>query len=203
MGQKKFYTKLDLRSGFYQICIAEADRDKTAFWCDRRLYRFVRMPFGLKCAPMFFQRVVDACLAEANCADCARAFVDDIIIASDSPEEHIRDIERVLCALHSHGLLVHPHKSVFGAECVEYMGHNISRHGHSPNEAKVAAITQMPAPTNVSELRSVHGLLSYYRCYCRDFSSIAEPLTALTKKGARWEWGPVQQAALDRLKAEI
>ncbi|KIY96367.1 hypothetical protein MNEG_11595 [Monoraphidium neglectum] len=203
LGGKKIYTKLDLRSGFYQIPIAPEDRDKTAFWCDRVLYRFVRMPFGLKCAPIFFQRAVDCCLAEGNCMDCARGFIDDIIIASDTPEEHVRDVARVLEALNKHGLKVHPHKSVFGAECVEYLGHNVSRYGHSPTEAKVAAIQKMPAPSNVSELRAVLGLLSYYRCYCRDFGAIAAPLTALTAKNCRWEWGAPQHQALSELKSEI
>ena len=203
LGTKQFYTKLDLRSGFYQINIAEHDRNKTAFWCDRTLYRFVRMPFGLKCAPIFFQRVVDSCLAAGNVMDCARGFIDDIIIASDTPEAHIRDVERVLTALAEHGLKVHPDKSVFGAECVEYLGHNVSRFGHTPSEAKVAAITNMPSPTNVSELRAVLGLLSYYRCYCRDFGAIAAPLTELTKQSARWTWGAAQADALATLKAEI
>lgn len=201
VGGKRIYTKLHLRSGFYQMGIAEEDRDKTAFWCNRKLYRFVRMTFGLKNAPIFFQRAVDSSLAANGCTDCARAFIDDIIITSDTPEQHALDVQCVLTALHSHGLMVHPHKSVFGAECVEYLGHNISSYGHSPNEAKVAAITKMPAPTCVSELRSVHGMLSYYRCYCRAFWAISAPLTALTKKGARWGWGPEQQAALDTLKA--
>ncbi|MGB8816241.1 MAG: reverse transcriptase domain-containing protein [Minisyncoccia bacterium] len=197
------FTKLDLRSGFYQLWIDEEDRDKTAFWCDRVLYRFKRMPFGLKCAPIVFQRVVDQCLAAGGCSEFAIGFIDDIIIHSKDAEQHIEHVKQVLAALNAHGLKVHPQKSVFGAESVEYLGHTISKYGQSPHEAKTKAIRDMPPPTNVSEVRSVHGLLSYYRCYCENFSAKAAPLTELTKKNAHWQWGPEQQAALDILKGEL
>ena len=197
------FSKLDLRSGFYQLWIEEEDRNKTAFWCDRVMYRFKRMPFGLKCAPIIFQRAVDQCLAAGGCTDFAIGFIDDIIIYSQDPAEHANHVKRVLLALAAHGLKVHPQKSVFGADSVEYLGHVISKYGQSPHEGKVAAIKNMAPPTNVSEVRSVHGLFSYYRCYCEGFSAIAQPLTELTKKNARWEWGPAQQAAFDQLKAEL
>jgi hypothetical protein len=98
---------------------------------------------------------------------------------------------------------VHPQKSVFGAENVEYLGHVISKYGQLPHEAKFTAIRHMPAPTNVSKVRSVHGLLNYCRCYCERLNAIAQPLAKLTKKNARWEWGLAQQATFDKLKEEL
>jgi hypothetical protein len=175
LQQSTTFSKLDLRSGFYQLLIAEEDRNKTAFWCGRVMYRFRRMPFGFKCAPIVFQRVVDRCLAEGGCSEFAVGFIDDILVNSKDPAEHAQHVRRVLAALAAHGLKVHPQKSVFGADSVEYLGHFISQYGQSPHEAKVAAIKNTPPLTNVSEVRSVHGLFSYMQVARELHRSSASP----------------------------
>ena len=100
-------------------------------------------------------------------------------------------------------LRAHPDKSIFGADKLEYLGHNISAAGLTPHEAKVAAIRQLRAPTNVSELRSLLGFINYYRCYVPDFSRKAQPLNKLLAKDVPWQWGPEQQAAVNALKDEL
>jgi hypothetical protein len=99
IGQAKFITKLDLRSGYMSAIVAPADRCKTAFWCDRILYQFVRMPFGMRSSPAWFQRAVDTCLADHGCTAFAMAYIDDVCIFSDTAEAHLRDLGRVLRAL--------------------------------------------------------------------------------------------------------
>ena len=205
----KYLTALDLRSGFHQIPIYPPDISKTAFWwvssnMPPRLMAYKRMPFGLKNAPAKFQRVMDTELARAGCTDFAFAYIDDLIIASDSWEEHVEHVGRVLRCLANCHLRIHPGKSVFGTNIVEYLGHNVlGGQGITMNEAKVVAIKALPNPSNLLELRSILGFLSYYRHFIPGFSSIAAPMTKLLQKNQPWEWGPQQQEAYDKLRAHM
>ncbi len=201
IGKARIFSKLDLRQGFLQIGITPEDQPKTAYWCENQLKMYTRMPYGLKNAPAKFQRVMDYEIAKANLTGCAISFIDDVLIWSNSPEQHIQDVSRVLDMLHSCGLRAHPDKSIFGADVIEYLGHNLSASGISPCEAKVSSILALTAPKNVSELRSLLGFVNYYRCYVPNMSSIAQPLNELLKKDAPWRWGPEHQAALDNIKS--
>ncbi|KAJ9513219.1 hypothetical protein QJQ45_029518 [Haematococcus lacustris] len=203
LGDSCYFSKLDMRSGFFQLIIAPADRIKTAFWCGNKLYHFNRMPFGLRNAPAEYQRVMDRCIADAGLTHCCKAYIDDLLIHSTSTEQHLADVAAALRMLQANGLKAHPDKSLFGADVVEYLGHNVSSHGLSPTEAKVAAVTALPTPTCLHDLRQIMGFINYYRCYVPDFSAIAAPITRLTSKGVSWVWGEEQQQAFATLKAAI
>jgi site-specific DNA-cytosine methylase len=203
----KYMTALDLRSGFHQIPIKEEDISKAAFWWvsnknqPPKLLAYQRMPFGLKNAPAKFQRVMDTELRLAGCSEFAFAYIDDLLIASNTWEEHVVHVDRVLQMLTDCNLRIHPDKSVFGTNIVEYLGHNvIGEYGITMNDAKVEAIKVLPDPTNVSELRSILGFLSYYRHFIPGFSSLAAPMTKLLHKDQPWDWGSEQQAAYRHLK---
>jgi hypothetical protein len=155
----KYLTALDLRSGFHQIPIAEEDISKAAFWWvsnknqPPKLLAYQRMPFGLKNAPAKFQRVMDTELRLSGCSEFAFAYIDDLLIASNTWEEHVVHVDRVLQMLTDCNLRIHPDKSVFGTNIVEYLGHNvIGEYGITMNDAKVEAIKVLPDPTNISEL---------------------------------------------------
>jgi site-specific DNA-cytosine methylase len=203
----KYMTALDLRSGFHQIPIKEEDICKAAFWWvsnknqPPKLLAYQRMPFGLKNAPAKFQRVMDTELRLAGCSEFAFAYIDDLLIASNTWEEHVVHVDRVLQMLTDCNLRIHPDKSVFGTNIVEYLGHNvIGEHGITMNDAKVEAIKVLPDPTNVSELRSILGFLSYYRHFIPGFSSLAAPMTKLLHKDQPWNWDSDAQAAYRHLK---
>jgi hypothetical protein len=200
IGTCKFFSSLDCRSGFYQLPICPEDQAKTAFWWRGQLFQFTRMPFGVHSAPQTWQRIMDAELRKAGCYDFARAFVDDILIFSSTAAEHIEHVRKVLTALSAVGIKLHPEKSRFGCSLVEFLGFNVSQYGLTPHHAKVAAIAALKAPSDVSELRSVLGLMSYYRRFIPNFSAVAEPLNSLLQKNVPFQWGPEQQTALDTLK---
>jgi hypothetical protein len=206
----RFMTALDLRSGFHQIPMHEDSVEKTAFWyvsgrgAPPQLLGYQRMPFGLRNAPAKFQRVMDGELARAGCTDFAFAYIDDLIIVSDTYEEHIEHVSRVLQALASCNLKIHPDKSVFGTNIVEYLGHNVvGTMGITMNEAKVEAIKTLPDPTNVPELRSILGFLTYYRHFIPGYAALSAPLSELLRKDRPWEWGERQRAAYATLKREM
>jgi transposase InsO family protein len=202
----KYLTALDLRSGFHQIPMHPDSIAKTAFWFvsgtqPPRLLAYRCMPFGLKNASAKFQRVMDAELVRSGCTEFAFAYIDDLLVASDTYEEHVEHVRRILQMLKECNLKIHPDKSVFGTNIVEYLGHNVvGQHGITMNEAKVESIKSLPTPTNVPELRSIIGFLAYYRHFIPGFSSITAPMNELLKKDVPWEWGPRQASAYATLK---
>ena len=206
VARKAYLTALDMRSGFHQILMLPEDVCKTAFWYVRKnlppvLMAYNCMPFGLKNASAKFQRVMDFELQKHGLTEFAYAYIDDLIIASDTWEEHVEHVRRVMEMLQSCGLKIHPSKSIFGSDVLEYLGHNVvGKHGITMNEAKVASLKALPTPSNLTELRSVLGFMSYYRHFIPGFSSIAEPLIQLMRKNVPFVWGPEQVQAFDVLR---
>ena len=143
------------------------------------------VPFGLKNAPPFFQRLIDQVLAGLPFATC---YIDDIIIWSSSFAEHLEHLEIVFRRLREWGLKIHPGKCLFGAEKVDYMGHRVNRFGIRPQMEKTQAIRDMPTPFDLSGLRALLGLFSYYMKFVLGFSTIAAPLNRLLKKDSPWRW---------------
>ena len=154
-------------------------------------------PFGLKNAPPYFQRRMDEVLR--NLPYC-RCHIDDIIIWSRSLEEHLQHVETVF---RQAGLKVHPGKCFFGSDNIDFLGHRIFAGKLVPQQDKLAAVKDLPSPTNFSSLRAALGLFSYYRKFFLHFSSIAFPLNALLKKDCRWEWGVKEEEAFLALKEQL
>jgi len=201
-GHAKFFSKLDMRAGYFQLPIDPSCRDVTAFWWGNRLFRFTRLPMGLKNATAVFQKTMDTELRLGGCSDFASAFVDDVLVYSNDMESHIQHVTQVLDVLHKVGLRVHPGKSVFATDCIEYLGHNVSASGISPTAAKVSSIAAMPEPQSVSDLRAHLGFLNYYRCYIPRFAELCRPLNDMLKKDVNWKaaWGEAQRTAFRELK---
>lgn len=200
---RPFISSMDMRSGFHQLPLDDFAKKTTAFWWGKSLWQFTRLPFGAKNSVYSYQMVMDKVLSEAGLSACAWAYVDDVLIASPTFEQHLRDIDAVLKAFHAVGLRVHPGKSVFCSDRMEYLGHVITPTGIEPQAAKVAAMANLPIPTSVQVLQSFMGLLNYYRGYLPGFSATAAPLNRLLQKGVPWDWGSEQQTAFDTLKSQL
>lgn len=180
LGKARFFTTLDLKSGFHQITLSEQDREKTAFSVGQGKYEFCRLPFGLKNAPSIFQRAIDDVLREQIGKSCY-VYVDDVIIFSENEDDHVKHIAWVLNRLYEANMRISREKSHFFQESVEYLGFVVSRGGIKTSPAKVEAIHDYEQPSTLFNVRSFLGLASYYRCFIKDFASIAKPLTDILK----------------------
>jgi transposase InsO family protein len=178
IGSAKVLSKIDLLSGYYQIEMGELSIPKTAFNTRSGKYEFMAMPFGLTNAPSTFQRIMNDALREFN-GKFLVVYLDDIVIYSNSEEEHEKHLQQVLEALDGNELYAKPSKCTIGVQELEFCGHIIGNGKCKPTPTKVKAITEWPQPRNVHEVRQFLGLASYYRRYVRDFAKTAAPLSDL------------------------
>ena len=201
LGDSKYFTALDLKSGYWQVKLEEDSKEKTAFACHRGLFQFNVMPFGLSNAPAVFQELMNIVLQ--GCEEFAMAYLDDVLIFSKDPEEHLRHIETIFKRIRQHGLKLKLKKCTFFKEETDYLGFVISKDGIKPDSKKVEAIRDLPEPKSFREIRGFIGMCSYYRRFVPNFSKIAEPLIDLTKKCARFKWTSECQTAFDFLKESL
>jgi len=180
IGAAKFITTLDLARGYWQIPMEMSSREKTAFATPFGLFEFVVMPFGLHSAPATFQRMINQVLGD--CQPFAKAYIDDIVIFSQTWTEHLDHLREVFQHLAAANLHVRMKKCQFGHSEACYLGHIIGQGKIVPDGAKVATIQDYPIPVSKKEVRAFLGLAGYYRCFVKNFASIATPLSNLTKK---------------------
>ena len=199
VGCGKIFTTLDLKSGYWQLPVAEADREKTAFVCHRGQFQYNRVSFGLANAPSFFQRTMNHILAPLL-GKCVLIYIDDLVIYSSSKAQHLRDLEQVFVLLDQFNLKLKRSKCEFGKPRVELLGYQIDARGIAPLPEKTAAIRDLPAPRNLKTTRSFLGLANYYRQCMPSYAHIAEPMVNLTRKGVDFNWTNQHDAAFQSLK---
>ena len=201
LGGKHIFSTLDARSGYWQIQMHEASREKTAFVTMDGLYEFRVMPYGLCNAPATFQRLMQKTLAGlGGDRPFCSVYVDDVIVFSSTVEEHLDHLLQVFERLRKIGLKLHPQKCSFTWPEVLYLGHIISSAGISPNPEKVKAVQDFRVPTNVRAVREFLGIAGYYRRFIHNFAKIAGSLHALTRQQVPFVWTPQCQQAFERLK---
>ena len=169
LGEAKYLSKLDMNKGFYQIPVAETDRSKTAFCTPWGKFEFQRMPFGLRNAPSTFQRCMHKVLQ--GCENFSSSYIDDVIVFSNTWEEHLQHLKLVLERLRQHGLTAKPSKCEWGASSLSYLGHSVGHGRASVHEARVAAIRNFKQPITKSDLRAFLGTVGYYRKFIPEYSS--------------------------------
>ena len=194
----KIFTTLDLRSGYYHINLNEESKAKTAFVTPFGKYEFNSIPFGLAQAPAYFQQLISMVLQD--CRDFAMAYLDDIIILSQTPEEHLKHIEIIFQKLKIAGPKLKESKCGFFKSEIHYLGHLISDKGIQPLPEKLDTIRNMPHPQTPKEIKQFLGLTGYYQKFIPHFSEISRPLAKLTAKDTSFEWTSQCQLSFEMLK---
>ncbi|MCH79856.1 Ty3/gypsy retrotransposon protein, partial [Trifolium medium] len=198
LGSARVFSKLDLTSGFHQIRLKPEDSLKTAFRTHDGHYEYKVMPFGLCNAPATFQATMND-IFRPLLRKTVIVFFDDILVYSDTEEQHIQHLAHVFHLLCEHKLFLKAPKCSFGQTKIDYLGHVVTQGTVGPDPSKVQAILEWPTPKTLKALRGFLGLSGYYRKFIKGYASIALPLTSLLKKDA-FHWNSEAQAALDRLK---
>ncbi len=203
LRQANYYTKLDLRNAYNLIRIREGDEWKTAFSTTSGHYEYLVMPFGLANSPSVFQAFMNDIFRDML-DRWVIVYIDDILIYSNTQEEHVRHVRAVLKRLLQHQLYVKAEKCEFHQTSTSFLGYVISQDGVSMDDKKVQAVLEWPQPQTIKELQRFLGFANFYRRFIRNFSSIASPLTTMTKRNtSRLVWSPEALHSFKELKARF
>ena len=173
------FTSLDLKSGYWQVELDDESIPLTTFTVGPLgFYECIRMSFGLTNALATFQHLMESCLGEMHLNWC-NIYLDDVIIFSKTPEEHIERLQAVLHKLRSAGLKLKPSKYEFFQDCISYLGHIVSKDGVETDSKKIQVILDWPVPHTVYDVRSFLGFTNYYRKFMFRYLQIAKPLNGL------------------------
>jgi transposase InsO family protein/predicted aspartyl protease len=197
-----WFSTADLASVYWQVEMDPRDAEKTAFATTCGFYQFRVMPFGLCNAPSTFERMMEYLMAGLHWETCL-IYLDDIIVFSDSFEQHIERLDEVLSRIRKGGLKISPKKCHFFQTRVNFLGHVVSAEGIATDPEKITAVQQWPTPSSVHDVRSFLGTCSYYRKYIKSFADIARPLHKLTEKTTKFHWSSDCDAAFHALQHSL
>ena len=181
----KVFSKLDAQQGFFQIPIREEDRPLTAFLSTEKKYRYRVMPMGLKTSPQAFCALVTMILNKLKYR-CAVPYMDDVLVLSQSVEDHFTDLKDVFESLRKGGLKLKKSKCEYFVDKIDFLGMIVTQKGIQPCPKKIEALKTFPRPKNVHEVRSFNGLCQFFKKFIKDFSKIIRPMYALTAKGTKF-----------------
>ncbi|GJR89423.1 putative reverse transcriptase domain-containing protein, partial [Tanacetum coccineum] len=195
----RYFSKIDLRSGYHQLRVREEDIPKTAFRTRYGHFEFTVMPFGLTNALAVFMDLMNR-VCKSYLDKFVIIFIDDILIYSKSKEEHEVDLKLILELLEKEKLFEKFLKCEFWLQEVCFFGHVVNSKGIHVDPSKIEAVKNWKPPKTPTEIRSFLGLAGYYRRFIANFSKIVKPLTLLTQKDKKFEWGDEQKNAFQTLK---
>ena len=195
----KYFTTLDMLSGYWQVELTEDAKPKTAFITHNGLYQCEVMPFGLCNAPGTFQRLMTYVLSDLLWK-CALIYIDDIIVYSTSFSQHLIDLRKVFVKIRKANLSLKTSKCTFAKASTNFLGHVVTTEGVKPNEENLKAVKEFATPQNRKNVQSFLGLTGYYRRFIKDYAKIANPLFNLTHQGTPFIWNESHERAFRKLQ---
>jgi len=200
MGSKKVFTKMDLRWGFNNIRIKEGDEWKGVFTTHIGSFEPTVMFFGMTNSPATFQAMMNEILRDLINEGKVAAFVDDVLVGTETEERHDEIVEEILRRLEENDLYIKPEKCVWKARKIGFLGVVIGPNGIEMEKEKVDGVLSWPQPKTVRDVRKFLGLANYYRRFIKDFAQVARPMNVLMRKDEKWRWEEPQQRAFNELK---
>ena len=206
LGDAKFFTTLDLGSAFWQVPLRKQDREKTGFACELGLFQWKRMPFGLCNATATFQRLMAQALTSVTkkYMNLIMCYVDDVVIATPTLEDHIERLEEVFSCMKQAGLKCKPSKCEIFRDSIKYLGHLVDKHGVRPDPEAVEAVLTWKAPKTDTQLMSFLGFANYYREFIKGYADKVYPMQRLMRnKGKKFTWTDEAQVSFENIKREL
>ncbi|XP_048485025.1 uncharacterized protein K02A2.6-like [Plutella xylostella] len=197
LGGGEQYTKLDLSNAFQQCLLHEDSQAMTAITTHVGTFVYKRVPFGIKCIPENFQKIMEETL---NGLPSTAVFADDICVTGKDRETHLTNLRAVLQRLKENGLRINFKNCKFLKDSVTYLGYKIDKFGLHTDAKKIEAIVAAPPPTNVTQLKSFMGLVNFYSKFCVNMSDILKPMYDLLKKNSKWKWTSDCDTAFNKIK---
>ena len=198
----KWFSTLDLLSGYWQVEMSPEDRHKTAFCTPQGLFEFKVMPFGLCNAPATFQRLMDLVLAGLQWSKCL-VYLDDVILLGTTFGEHLDNIRAVFDRIRQVGLKLRADKCCFLQRNVKYLGHLVGVDGLQADPDKVGKVTSWPVPQSAQQVQQFLGFANYYRRFIQGFAEVAKPLHRLTEHAVNFSWTAECQEAFENLRSRL
>ena len=206
LGDAKFFTTLDLGSAFWQVPLRKQDREKTGFECELGLFQWKRMPFGLCNATATFQRLMAQALTSVTkkYGNLIMCYVDDVVIATPTLEDHIERLEEVFSCMKQAGLKCKPSKCEILRDSIKYLGRLVDKHGVRPDPEAVEAVLTWKAPKTDTQLMSFLGFANYYREFIKGYADKIYPMQRLMRnKGKKFTWTDEAQVSFENIKREL
>ncbi|KAL7073689.1 hypothetical protein ACQ4LE_007495 [Meloidogyne hapla] len=195
---KQIFSVFDMSAGFHQIKLAKGHEERSAFICHCGLFEYLRVPFGLSGAPTTFQKAMEE--VRQACSRSFLVYLDDCILGSEDERSHLNDLGAFLKTIKEAGLKLKPEKCKVGQAEIRYLGHLISANGIRIDPKDLEPIMKLKKPNTLTELRSLIGMLSYFRKFTPNFAEVMGPIYDLTKKENTREWGEAHEEALNTMK---
>ncbi|KAK6743719.1 hypothetical protein RB195_010799 [Necator americanus] len=193
----QLFTQIDFAEAYLEVEVEEESKEMLRINTHRGLYRYNRLPFGVKSAPGVFQQIMDSIICGL---EGVAAYLDDVIVTGRTQQEHRHNLEALFGGIHEYGFRVLLEKCNFLMPQIRYLGCIIDKDGRHPDPVKIEVIRQLPVPKNVAEVRSFLGMINYYGSFVAEMRQLRAPLDALLKKNVPFKWNEECEAAFNRAK---
>lgn len=198
----KLFSTLDMAAGYWQMDLAEEDKEKTAFSTGKGLHQFRAMPFGLKNAGATFQRLMELVLAGVDSKSCL-VYIDDVIVFGETEQAHLKNLEEVFQRIREAGMKLKPRKCCLARDQVVFLGHKVGRTGVHPDPANVEKVRNWPRPQRAEDLRSFLGLASFYSKFVPGYSDLVKPLREAAEKKGGLTWTAELLESFEKTKGKL